>query len=449
MRQRSWRTGGRERGREQDREILRLAVPAFAALVAQPLFLLADTAIVGRLGTSQLAGLGVASAVLLNVVFLCVFLTYGTTSLVAWRAGAGDLTGALRQGMDGIWLAIIVGVVLAVLGLPLVPALVDLFGMSDSATPHAVTYLRISLFGLPSMLVLLAATGVMRGLKNTRVPMYVMAIAAAANVVLNLVLVYPVGLGIAGSALGTVIAQTGAALWLGGAVVRRARDHAAPLRPDRSGIFAAAAAGVPLLARTVLLRIAVLCMTFVAAAQGDVALASHQIAFTLWFLLAMPPEAFAIAGQAMVGQVLGASDEAGARAVARRVVAWGLASGIALALLLIVLRPLYIPLFSTDPAVRDLVWSLAIVLAATQPIGAVLYVLDAVLIGAGDGRFLAWSMLVALVVFLPLAGLVLATGAGVVVLWWALGAWLLARQLAVVLRYRSNAWLQRWQVRPA
>lgn len=449
MRQRSWRVGGRGRGREQDREILRLAVPAFAALVAQPLFLLADTAIVGRLGTPQLAGLGVASAVLLNLVFLCVFLTYGTTSLVAWRAGAGDLTGALRQGMDGIWLAIIVGVALAVLGLPLTPVLVDLFGTSDSATPHAVTYLRISLFGLPSMLVLLAATGVMRGLKNTRVPMYVMALAAAVNVVLNLVLVYPVGLGIAGSALGTVIAQTGAALWLGGVVVRRARDHAAPLRPDRSGILAAAAAGVPLLARTVLLRIAVLCMTFVATAQGDVALASHQIAFTLWFLLAMPPEAFAIAGQAMVGQVLGASDEAGARAVARRVVAWGLASGIALAVLLIVLRPLYIPLFSTDPAVRDLVWSLAIVLAATQPIGAILYVLDAVLIGAGDGRFLAWSMLVALVVFLPLAGLVLATGAGVVTLWWALGAWLLARQLAVFLRYRSDAWLQRWRVWPA
>jgi putative MATE family efflux protein len=444
---RSPRRGGSSRARhrrsrrQHDREIVALAVPALGSLLAEPLFLAADSAIVGRLGTAQLAGLSVASAILLNAVLLCVFLTYGTTTLVAWSAGAGDLRAALKQGMDGIWLAIGVGVVLAALGWPLTPVLVDLLGASDTATPYAETYLRISVLGLPSMLVVLAATGVMRGLKNTRLPLLVLAMAAAVNVVLNLVLVYPVGLGVAGSALGTVLAQTGAALWLGVHVLRLARRHTAPLSPKRTGIVAAALAGIPLLARTVLLRIVVLSMTFVAAAQGDTALAGHQIAFTIWFLLAMPPEAFAIAGQAMVGQAIGASDGAEARDVARRVMAWGFVSGIALALLVVLLRPLYIPVFTTDPAVRELVSSLAVVVAASQPVGAVLYVLDAVLIGAGNTRFLAWAMLFALLVFLPLAGTVHATDAGVIALWWALGAWLLARLVADLVRYRSDTWL--------
>lgn len=112
-----------------------------------------------------------------------------------------------------------------------------------------------------------------------------------------------------------------------------------------------------------------------------------------------------------------------------------------MAVLILLLRPVYIPLFSTDPSVRTLVSSLAVAVAATQPIGAVVYVLDGALIGAGDGRYLATTMFVALLVFLPLAGIVLATEAGIVALWWALAAWLLARAVTVLLRYRSNAWL--------
>ena len=383
----------REEARRYDREILGLALPALGALLAEPLFLLADSAIIGHLGTQQLAGLGVASAVLLNAVFLCIFLAHGTTSAVARLAGAGDLRRAHTQGVDGIWLGLCIGIALAALGIPLAPWLVDLLGASEGAHPYAVTYLRVSLFGLPSMLVVLAATGALRGLKDTRTPLLATGLAAVANVPLNLVLVYPLGLGVAGSALGTVIAQTGAAAWLCLVVVRGARRHRAPLRPDRPGIVAAAAANVPLFARTILLRIALLTMTFVAAAEGDVAIASHQIAFTLWYLLAMPPESFAIASQAMVGHALGASDPVAARAASRRALAWGFGSGLAIAALVVALRPAYIPLFTDDPAVRELVWSLAVVVAASQPVGALLYVLDGILIGAGDLRYLAWTML--------------------------------------------------------
>jgi putative MATE family efflux protein len=428
--------------RETDRELLRLAVPAFGALVAEPVFLLADSAIVGNLGTAQLAGLGIASAVMLNAVFLCIFLAHGTTAAVARQAGAGDLRRAYALGVNGIWLAVAIGIGLAAVGVALTPQLVDLLGASEQARPFALTYLRISLVGLPAMLVVLAATGALRGLKNTRTPLLATGLAAVANVPLNLVLVYPLGLGVAGSALGTVLAQMTAASWLGAVVVRGARRSSAPLRPDRPGILATAGANAPLLARTVLLRISLLTMTFVAATQGDISLASHQIAFTLWYLLAMPPEAFAIASQAMVGHALGAADPAAARAMSRRALAWGLGTGLAMAVLLVALRPAYIPIFTDDPAVRDLVWSLALVIAAGQPIGALLYVLDGILIGAGDTRYLAWTMLAALLTFLPLAGAVLVTDAGVVTLWWALTGWLLARQVAVALRYRSGAWIR-------
>ncbi len=425
-----------------DRELLGLAVPALGALLAEPAFLLADSAIVGRLGTPQLAGLGIASAVMLNAVFLCIFLAHGTTAAVARRAGAGDLRRAYALGVNGIWLAVAIGLALAVAGLPLAPVLVELLGASTTAAPYALTYLRISLLGLPAMLVVLAATGALRGLKDTRTPLLATGLAATANVPLNLVLVYPLGLGIAGSALGTVIAQAGAASWLCSVVVRGARRHAASLRPDRPGIRAAASANAPLFARTVLLRISLLVMTFVAAALGDAAMASHQIAFTLWYLLAMPPEACAIASQALVGHALGAGDPDAARVMSRRALVWGLGSGLVMAALLLALRPAYVPVFTTDAAVRDLVGALVLVVAASQPIGALLYVLDGILIGAGDTRYLAGTMLVALVTFLPLAGAVLVTGAGIVALWWALTGWLLARQVAVALRYRSGAWLR-------
>jgi Na+-driven multidrug efflux pump len=114
----------------------------------------------------------------------------------------------------------------------------------------------------------------------------------------------------------------------------------------------------------------------------------------------------------------------------------------------VLLRPAYIPLFTEDVAVRDLVWSLAVVVAASQPVGALLYVTDGILIGAGDLLYLAWSMLLALLVFLPLAAAVHLAGAGVVALWWALTAWLLSREVAVALRYRSGAWLRQGAVRP-
>jgi putative MATE family efflux protein len=424
-----------------DREILRLAVPAFGALVAEPLFLLADSAIVGHLGTPQLAGLGIAGSLLATAVSLCVFLAYGTTAAVARRVGAGDLRAAVAQGVDGLWLAALLGAALGVVGLVAAEPLVAVFDPAPATASYALTYLRVSLAGLPAMLVVLAATGVLRGLQDTRTPLVVAATGAVANVGLNLLLVYGLGLGIAGSALGTVLAQAGMATAFVTVVVRGARRHRAPLRPDLPGIRAAATAGVPLIVRTATLRAALLVMTYVATAAGTVAIAAHQVAFTIWMFLALALDAVAIAGQAIVGRYLGAADVGGARAATRRMVEWGAWSGVVLGLVIVVLRAAYVPVFSDDADVQSLLASVLVVAAVFQPVCGVVFALDGVLIGAGDGRYLAWAGVATLVVFLPLAGVVLAADAGLVALWWAFNGFLLARLVTLVVRWRGEAWL--------
>ncbi len=402
---------------------------------------MADSAIVGHLGTAQLAGLGVASALLTTAVSVFVFLAYATTAAVARRVGAGDLPAAIRQGMDGIWLALLLGAGVIAAVLPTAPALVESFGVSDTAAPYATTYLRISALGIPAMLVVLAATGVLRGLQDTRTPLYVAVAGFVANAGLNVALVYGAGLGIAGSAWGTVIAQWGMAAVYLLVVVRGARRHGASLRPDTAGIKASARAGGPLLVRTLSLRAILLIATAVAARLGDADIAAHQIALALWSLLAFALDAIAIAGQAIIGRYLGAEDAAGARDVCRRMVEWGIAVGVLLGLLVVVARPLFLPLFTSDPAVKASALPALLVVALSQPVCGIVFVLDGVLMGAGDGPYLAWAMVLTLAVFAPAALLVPVLGGGLTALWGAMTLMMVVRMLTLWMRARSGRWL--------
>ncbi|MGW3913525.1 MATE family efflux transporter [Streptomyces sp. NPDC005070] len=434
-------TAPRTARRRHDREIVALAVPAFGALVAEPLFVLADSAIVGHLGTAQLAGLGVASALLMTAVGVFVFLAYATTAAVARRVGAGDLRAAIRQGMDGIWLALLIGVAVIAVALPTAPSLMEWFGASGSAAPYATTYLRISVLGIPAMLVVLAATGILRGLQDTRTPLYVAVGGFVANAALNIVLVYGVGLGIAGSAWGTVIAQCGMAAVYLHVVLRGARKHGASLRPDAAGIRACAQAGTPLLVRTLSLRAILLIATAVAARLGDADMAAHQIILSLWSLLAFALDAIAIAGQAIIGRHLGADDVHGAREACRRMLRWGLVTGVVLGLLVIAARPLLLPLFSGDPGVQDAALPALVMVAVSQPICGIVFVLDGVLMGAGDGPHLAWAMLLTLAVFAPAALLVPVLGGGLTALWGAMTLMMAVRMLTLWRRSRSGRWI--------
>jgi putative MATE family efflux protein len=437
--------------RSVDREIASLALPAFGALVAEPLFVMADSAIVGHLGTAQLAGLGVAAALLTTATGVFVFLAYATTAAVARRLGAGDLPAALRQGMDGIWLALLLGAATAILAAAAAPELTGLVGAPGAAARHAaVTYLRISALGIPAMLVVLAATGVLRGLQDTRTPLRVAVAGFAANAGLNAALVYGAGWGIAGSAWGTVIAQNAMAAAYLVVVVRGARLHGAPLRPDPAGVRACARAGVPLLVRTVALRGVLVVATGAAARLGVTAVAAHQVALTVWSTLAFALDAIAIAGQAVIGRALGAGDTAAARALCRRMVTWGVVTGVALGALTVLARPLLVPVFTSDPAVRGALSAALLVVAVAQPVCGVVFVLDGVLMGAGDGPYLAWSMLAVLAVFVPVA-VAVATGmhgvAGLRALWWGMTLMMLTRLAALGPRARSGRWMVTGAVR--
>jgi putative MATE family efflux protein len=431
----------------QDAEILRLAVPAFGALVTEPLFLLADAAIVGRLGTVPLGGLGVASQALTTMVGLAIFLAYGTTAAVARQLGAGRRDAAIRQGIDGLWLAAFIGLAVLAAAWPLAPRIVLAFGAGPGVSGQAVTYLRISLIGAPAMLAVLAGTGVLRGLQDTRTPLIVAVAANAANIALNATLVLGLHWGIAGSAWGTAIAQTGAGVAYLAVVARGARRAGVGLRPDLAGIRTAARAGASLVLRTLALQAVLVIMTALAARQSDAAIAASQVAMRVWNLFVYALDALAIAAQAITGRYLGAGDTTGARAATRRAVGWGAAYGVLFSVLLLALRPLLPGLFGVTPPVRSLLLAVLLVVIVQEPAAGVVFVLDGVLIGAGDQDYLAVAGLVALAVFGAAAALVVTAGAGLVGLWLAYAAWMLARFVTLTLRARGSHWLVTGAVR--
>lgn len=429
-----------------DRQILALAVPALGALVAEPLFVLVDSAMVGHLGTPALAGLALASTVLVTVVGLCVFLAYATTATVARRLGAGDRRAALQAGVDGMWLALALGVALAAATWAAAPWLVATLGADGPVLDAATTYLRWSVPGLPGMLLVLAATGALRGLQDTRTPLVVAASGAVANAVLNALLIYGAGLGIAGSGLGTATAQLGMAVWLVVVVVRGARDAGASLAPAAAGLWASIRAGAPLLVRTATLRLAILLTVWTATDLGPTALAGHQVVNAVWGLTAFALDALAIAAQALVGHALGARDAARTRAILRRTLQWGVGAGVALGVLVGALAPLYVPLFSPAADVRDAAVLGLVVAAVALPMAGWVFVLDGVLIGAGDGRFLAGAGVATLVVYAPVALAVHAWApagaAGLAWLWTAFaGVFMAARAVTTGLRARGGAWM--------
>ncbi|HEV2070438.1 MAG TPA: MATE family efflux transporter [Acidimicrobiales bacterium] len=427
--------------RPHDRQILRLALPALGALAAEPLYVLTDTAVVGRLGTPQLGGLAVASTLLLTGYLLFNFLAYGTTASVARRLGSGDEAGAASEGVQGMWLALVIGAALTVLGLASAPQAVALMGATGEVAVNALIYLRISLLGVPALLVALAGTGYLRGRQDTVTPLVVTVVAVVANLALELSLIYGLGYGIGASALSTVVAQMGTAAAFVWWVARDVARQGVGVRPDLSAIRRLASVGRDLFVRTAALRLALTLATAVAARLGAIDLAAHQIAFEVWSFLALVLDSLAIAGQAMIGRLLGADDADGARAAARRMVQWGVVAGLVFTVAVGGLRTALPRIFTEDAEVVALCAFVLVFVAVLQPLNAVVFVLDGVLIGAGDMRFLAWAMVGAAVAFLPAAGAVLLLGWGIGWLWASLGLLMVTRAGALTWRFRSDSWL--------
>jgi putative MATE family efflux protein len=438
-----------------DREILRLAVPALGALAAEPLYILVDTAVVGHLGTPQLGGLAVAGTLLTAAYSLFNFLSYGTTAAVARAAGAGRSVrgpntssgqmsfcsaGPPRNAVQSLWLALFIGVALALVGLLGAPLLVGVMGPSTAVRPNALLYLRIASLGLVPVMLGLVGVGYLRGLQNTVTPLRIALLANLANLVLELVAIYGLGMGLAASAWATDIAQTGAAVVFCRHIANHARAAQVSWRPDPATLRTLLRIGRDLFLRTGSLLAALAVATAVASRLGAVPLGAHQVAFQLWSFLALSLDAVAIAAQAMVGHLLGAGDADGARSASRRMVEWGLLAGLALGLGVAVLRPVLAPLFSDDPAVVHLTRQVLWVVAVLQPLNAVVFVLDGVLIGAGDLRYLAGAMVASFAVFLPAAVLAGALGGTLLWLWGAITLLMVARLTGMVWRFAGDAW---------
>lgn len=426
--------------RAWDREILRLAVPAFGALVAEPLYVLTDTAIVGHLGTTQLGALSAASAVLLSGYSICIFLAYGTTAAVARLVGAGEHRRAAHEAVQGVWLALLLGVVLAGVGLWFGRDALRLFGDDAAVRDAAWVYLRASLPGIPASLVMLAGVGYLRGLQQTTRPLYVAIGTALVNLVLEVVWVYGAGGGLRASALATVAAQ-----WLGAVVYLRwiataVAEHGVRLGPDPATIRSLARVGVHLLVRTVALRGAFVLITIAAAHLGTTELAAHEIAFQVMFLLALALDSVAIAGQAIVGRLLGSGDAAAAYRASRRMIGWAVVVGAGMLAAVLVVRTPLTHLFSDDAAVRTLAAFVLLHVALLQPLNGALFALDGILIGAGDQKYLAYAMPVATAVLAVAVTVVWRADAGLGWLWFAVELFMGARLASLVLRFRTDAW---------
>jgi putative MATE family efflux protein len=418
-----------------DRQILVLAVPALGALAAEPLYVLVDTAIVGHLGVSPLAALAVAGTLLTGAFTLFNFLTYGTTAQTARFHGAGDERSAAQLGVQALWLASAIGVVLLVLAEALAVPAVKLMGATGHTADLAVLYMRIAAIGLPFALIALAGQGYLRGIGDLRTPLRIVIAANTANVVLELLFVYGFDWGVAGSAWGTAIAQAGMGLAF---ALKTATTWAAPSL-DR--IRPLLRIGGEIFVRTAALYGSFVVAGAVLARIGTASLAAHQIAFQLWTFLALVLDSVAIAGQVIVGRALGAGDVDSAVGASRRMIGWSVALGAVLGAVILALTSVLPHAFTDDAAVIDQAEAIWPLFALMQPLAGLVFALDGILIGAGDTRFLMWSMLVAGVgVYVPIALAALHFGWGIVGVWWGLIALLAARGLALGTRFVGRRW---------
>jgi putative MATE family efflux protein len=421
-----------------DREILKLALPALGALAAEPLYILVDTAIVGHLGTPQLAALALAGAMLTGTFTIFNFLTYGTTAQVARYHGAGREEAAGSMAAQALWLATAIGVLLLVLGLALAVPAVHLLGGSHHTGSLAVLYLRIGALGLPFALIALAGQGYLRGVSNLRTPLVIVVVANLVNVVLEVVFVYVFGWGLAGSAWGTVIAQAG----MGAAFAAELlRAPASTRRPRAELMRPLARVGSDIFIRTASLYASFLVASAVLARIGAASLAAHQVAFQLWTFLALILDAVAIAGQVIVGRTLGAGRSGEAWDASVRMLGWSFLVGAVFALGMLALVDVLPHAFTDDPRVIDRLHAIWPIFALMQPANALVFALDGILIGASDTRFLKWSMaFAALCVFAPITLMALAFGWGIVGVWCGLLGLIFARLVTCGARFRGRRW---------
>ena len=423
--------------RRYDHEILALAVPALGALAADPVVSLVDTAFVGRLGAVELAALGVNASVF-SLAFLAFnFLANGSTPMVGRAIGRGDRPAAGRIVTQAFFLAVVIGiVVLGLLQLFARPILLAM-GAGGELLDPALTYLRIRAFAGPAVLLISAGNGVFRGFQDTRTPLGIVLGLNGVNLVLDPIFIFALGWGLAGAAWATVIAQWLGALWFVALLFGRdRRTLEVPLeipRPQELAPFVKV--GWELVARTLALVATMTLATAVATRVGVREVAAHQVAAQLWLFLALVVDALAIAAQALVARYVGEGRPHAARAVSDRLLGMGLALGLALGVAMWVGRGWLPRVFTDDPTVIALVIAIFAFVALMQPLNAVVFVWDGILMGVEDFAYLAWAMVASAGVAAAILLLVIPMGWGLAGVWWGLVALMGVRAVTLAARY--------------
>jgi putative MATE family efflux protein len=422
-----------------DREILALAIPALGALIAEPLYVLGDTAIIGHLGTLPLAGLALSGLLLSEVFGFCTFLEYGTTARAARLFGAGRIDEALDIGVQATWLALGLGVALTI-GLELVagPATHAMAGGSTPAAAQAVRWMRIASLGAPFVLVTAAAQGWMRALQDTRTPLIVIGVANLASIALSAALVFGAGMGIRGSAIANVTAQAASGLLFLVILSRRGVS----LRPSPHRIRVQFAAARDLTLRTAAFFVTFTVAASVAARIGNTTLAAHQIGAQIWTFCALFLDSTAIAAQALIGRLLGAGQIDAALQLARRLLWAGALLGVAFALVLGAGYAVVPQAFTSDGAVIGKAHVLWPWLVAMMPLNGWVFALDGILFGAGDLRFMRnVTAAGALLGYLPLTLATAAFGWGLTGIWIGISTFIWIRAAIGFARWRGRRWL--------
>ena len=425
-------------GRELDRKIFRLAIPALGTLAADPIVSLVDTAFVGQLGKTPLGALGVSVAVFSVAFFLFNFLASGTTPLIAGAVARNDSEEAGRLTVGALALGVGIGIVMMVLLEILADPILRIMGAEADLLEDAATYLRIRVIGMPAVLLATVAHGVFRGYQDTRTPMWVTGSISVFNLILDPILIFGFGWGLAGAAWATTIAQ-----WLGGSIFvlmfyqRRAAFSLRLQWPGFGALRPLVGAGRALIIRSGALLTAFTLATAVATRQGEGVVAAHQVAVQLWIFLALVVDALAIAAQALVGLHF-AGDLALARAYSSRLLRWGVLEGLVLGAVMAAGWTVLPQVFTNDADVVAEVAGVYAFIVVMQPLNAVVFVWDGIAIGASRFGFLAGSTIVAaLATAVVLAG-VHVWDWGLPGVWWALTAMMAVRFVSLAWWHRSG-----------
>ncbi|MEV6768274.1 MATE family efflux transporter [Nocardia sp. NPDC051030] len=425
------------------RRILGIAVPTLGVLVAEPVYLLFDMAVVGRLGALALAGLAVGGLILAQVSSQLTFLSYGTTARASRRHGAGDERGAVGEGVQASWIAMGVGVAILVVVQVFAGPVTRGIAGGEEIAGEALPWLRIASFGVPLILLSMAGNGWMRGVQETRRPLMYVVAGLALSGVLCPVLVHGLlgapRLELEGSAVANVTGQVVAAGLFVSALVR----ERVPLAPHIEIMKAQLVLGRDLIARSLAFQACFVSAAAVASRFGAASVAAHQLVLMIWNFLALTLDSLAIAAQTLVGAALGAGNARGAKGLARRITGWSTMFAVVLAVVFAAGYRVIPRLFTDDPSVLDrthVVWWFFV---GIIPIAGVVFALDGVLLGAGDAAFLRNATLgSALLGFLPAIWLSLAYDWGIGGIWTGLVAFMVLRLAAVCWRALSGRWAQ-------